>query len=195
MSYGVCLYLQIVGKRSFFDVFYVGYNISVNQKRILLRGDLMAWRQKGFALNILSLMSVFAFSMFGLGLDCLVSRTTIGVMYYYTCLNFQITRLDIRPRIKWAVSLVIACMVTLIFLNVCVGMYGLTHSLYHSRGFTFYMSVALTVISLLCKITYLSLENAKRFVTRSKIVLGSFQFYFSISWTTNLLLFLSFNIF
>ena len=49
--------------------------------------------------------------------------------------NLQITRSDIRPHIKWAVGLVIVYMVTLIFLRgVCVGMYGLTYSLYRPRG-------------------------------------------------------------
>ena len=48
-------------------------------------------------------------------------------MYDHTFLNLQITRSDIRPHIKWVVSLVTVYMVTLIFLGVCVGMYGLTY--------------------------------------------------------------------
>ena len=46
----------------------------------------------------------------------------------------QISRSDIRPHIKWAVSLVILHMVTSIFLGLCVGMYGLTYSLHHPEG-------------------------------------------------------------
>ena len=48
-------------------------------------------------------------------------------------LNLQIIRLNIRPHIKWAVSLVIAYGQTLIFLrNLCgYRMYGLIYSLYH----------------------------------------------------------------
>ena len=38
----------------------------------------------------------------------LVSVRTFGVMYDHTFLNWQITRSDIWPHIKWAVSLVIA---------------------------------------------------------------------------------------
>ena len=48
-------------------------------------------------------------------------------------LNLKITRSDIRPYIKW-LSVWWLHMVTLIFLRVCVGMYGLTYSLYHPRG-------------------------------------------------------------
>ena len=50
-------------------------------------------------------------------------------------LNLQITRSDIRPHIKWAVSLVIAYIWALQYsLVVCAGVYGLTYSLYHPRG-------------------------------------------------------------
>ena len=38
----------------------------------------------------------------------LVSVRTFSAMYDHTFLNSQITRSDIRPHIKWAVSLVIA---------------------------------------------------------------------------------------
>ena len=38
----------------------------------------------------------------------LVSVRTFGVMYDYTFLNLQITRSDIRPHVKWGVSLVTA---------------------------------------------------------------------------------------
>ena len=51
--------------------------------------------------------------------------------YAFLCL--QINRSDIRPYVTWAVTLVIADD-QLIFLRVCVGMYGLTYSLYHSEG-------------------------------------------------------------
>ena len=46
----------------------------------------------------------------------------------------QISRSDTRPHIKWAVSLVILHMITSIFLRACVGIYGLTYSLYHPEG-------------------------------------------------------------
>ena len=48
----------------------------------------------------------------------LVSVRTFGVMYHHTFLNLQVTRSDIRPHIKWAVSL---HMVTLIFLGGMCG--------------------------------------------------------------------------
>ena len=45
----------------------------------------------------------------GLGLLLhLVSVRPFGVMYGHTFLNLQVTRSDIRPHIKWVVSLVIA---------------------------------------------------------------------------------------
>ena len=46
-------------------------------------------------------------SLCGQGL-CLCYLMTPGLMYDHNFLNLQITRSDIRPRIKWAVSLVIA---------------------------------------------------------------------------------------
>ena len=45
--------------------------------------------------------------------------------------NLQITRSDIRPHIKWAVSRVIAYGHFNFSSGVCVGMYGLTYSLDH----------------------------------------------------------------
>ena len=56
-------------------------------------------------------------------------------MYDHALLNLQITRSDIRLHTKkWAVSLVIVYMVTLIFLGVCVGMYRLTYSFLSPQG-------------------------------------------------------------
>ena len=50
-------------------------------------------------------------------------------------LNLQkITRSDIRPHIKWAVSLLIAYGHFNLPQEVCVGIYRLTYSLYHPRG-------------------------------------------------------------
>ena len=48
--------------------------------------------------------------------------------------DVQISRSDIRPHIKWAVSLVILHMVFYSSSGVCVGMYGLTYSFYHPEG-------------------------------------------------------------
>ena len=48
----------------------------------------------------------------GLGLCCLVTPSLskdIRCHVYHTFLKLQITRSDIRPHMKWAVSLVIAC--------------------------------------------------------------------------------------
>ena len=50
-----------------------------------------------------------------------VSIRTFSVIYDHTFLNLQITRPDIRPHMKWAVSLVIAYMATLIFLRELCG--------------------------------------------------------------------------
>ena len=57
----------------------------------------------------------------------------VGPYFFYK--QVQISRSDIRPHIKWAVSLVILHMVTSMSLQGCVGIYGLTYSLYHPRGY------------------------------------------------------------
>ena len=51
-------------------------------------------------------------------------------------LNLQITKSDMRPHIKLAVSLVIAYGDFNLPQGFCVGMYELTHSLYHPEGRT-----------------------------------------------------------
>ena len=63
-------------------------------------------------------------------------------MYDHTFLNLQIIRSDIRPHIKWAGSLVIAYGHFQSSSGVCVGIYGLTYSLYHPREWNV-MEVAL----------------------------------------------------
>ena len=52
----------------------------------------------------------------------------------YFFLNLQIPRSDIRPDIKLDVSLVIEYGQFNLPRGFCVGMYGLTYSLYHPRG-------------------------------------------------------------
>ena len=63
------------------------------------------------------------------GLCCLVtpglSKTSCMTILF---LNLQITISDIRPHIKWAVSLVIAYGQFTLLGGFCVGMYGLTLS-------------------------------------------------------------------
>ena len=52
----------------------------------------------------------------------MVSVRTFGVMYDHTFYKqVQISRSDIRPHIKWAVSLVILHMITSIFLQALCG--------------------------------------------------------------------------
>ena len=55
-------------------------------------------------------------------------------------LNLQITRSDIRPHVKWAVSLVITYGTFKSSSQVCVGMYGLTYPLYRPRMRQDYLS-------------------------------------------------------
>ena len=55
-------------------------------------------------------------------------------MYDHTFLNWQITRSDIRPDTKWAISLLIAYGYFNHPQGFYVGIYGLTYSLYHPRG-------------------------------------------------------------
>ena len=60
---------------------------------------------------------------------------TFSVMYDHTFPNLQITRSDIMPCLKWAVSLVIAYGHLKSSSEVCACIYLLTYLLYHSRGY------------------------------------------------------------
>ena len=63
------------------------------------------------------------------------SGHSVSCMTMHTFLNLQITRSDIKPHIKWDISLVTAYDHFNLPLGfVCVGMCGLTHSFYHPRG-------------------------------------------------------------
>ena len=60
----------------------------------------------------------------------LFSVRTFGVMYDHTSSELANYQINIWPRIKWAVSLVIAYGLQFSS-GVCVGTYGLTYSVYH----------------------------------------------------------------
>ena len=62
-----------------------------------------------------------------------LSKDILCHVWPYFFLNLQITRSDIRPHIQWAVSLVIVHGHFNLPQGGCMGMYGLTYSLYHPR--------------------------------------------------------------
>ena len=75
--------------------------------------------------------------MWSLSLYCLMTpglgKDIQCHVWPYSFLCLRITRVDIRPQEKWAVSLVIADG-NLIFFGVCVGMSGLICSCYDPQG-------------------------------------------------------------